>query len=188
MAGHFVYKRICGVCLKEIEKLFACWLIEMKHKYLNLNIFRNLRFNLDRVGFCMSSLCAVHCICLPILIVIMPFLAGTWLVNRELEWVFAICSVLFAIGCSAFSSRLHKKYWLPIIAFFGGIILLGAHYTAPDICCSEDLSWPHFMGTALGGSLLASTHFINISLSKCNQQDSCKIDQQDSSSCSCENK
>ena len=117
----------------------------MKHKYFNINIFRNLRFNLDRLGFCMSSLCAVHCISLPILIVIMPFLAGTWLVNRELEWVFAICSVLFAIGCSAFSSRLHKKYWLPLIAFFGGIILLGAHYTAPDICCSvrqyPDVMW-----------------------------------------------
>ena len=160
----------------------------MKYKYFNINIFRNLRFNLDRLGFCMSSLCAVHCISLPILIVIMPFLAGTWLVNRELEWVFAICSVLFAIGCSAFSSRIHKKYWLPVIAFFGGTILLGAHYTAPDICCSEDLSWPHFMGTALGGSLLACTHFINISISKCNQPDSCKIDQSDSDGCSCENK
>ena len=156
--------------------------------YFNKNIFSKLRLNLDRVGFCMSSLCAVHCICLPILIVLMPFLAGSWLVNRELEMVFAICSVLFALCCSIFSTRLHKKYWLPVIAFFGGVILLGAHYTAPAICCSEDLSWPHFMGTALGGSLLASTHFINLSISKCNQQNSSKCDQQDSSSCSCEKK
>ena len=152
----------------------------MELNYFNKNIFRNLRFNLDRVGFCMSSACAVHCICLPLLIVAMPFLAGTWIANRELEMVFAICSVLFAFGCSIFSCRVHKKYWLPAIALVGGSILLGAHYTAPAICCSEDLNWPHFLGTALGGSLLASTHFINLSISKC--------DQQDSSSCSCQKK
>ena len=160
----------------------------MDKSYSNNSIFRNLRFNLDRLGFCMSALCAVHCICLPILIVIMPFLAGSWIANRELEMVFAICSVLFALGCSMFSSRIHKKYWIPVIAFFGGTILLGAHYSAPEICCSEDLSWPHFMGTALGGSLLASTHFINLSISKCTQSNSSKCDVQDSSSCSCEKK
>ena len=160
----------------------------MDKSYLNNSIFKNLRFNLDRLGFCMSALCAVHCICLPILIVIMPFLAGSWIANRELEMVFAICSVLFALGCSMFSSRIHKKYWIPVIAFFGGTILLGAHYSAPEICCSEDLSWPHFMGTAFGGSLLASTHFINLSISKCTQPNSSKCDVQDSSSCSCEKK
>ena len=156
--------------------------------YLNKSFFRDIRFNLDRLGFCMSTLCAVHCICLPILIVIMPFLAGSWIANRELEMVFAIFSVLFAISCSMFSLRLHKKYWIPVIAFFGGTILLGAHYTAPEICCSEDLSWLHFMGTALGGSLLASTHFINLSITKCNTPNSSNCNLQSSSSCSCENK
>jgi len=139
----------------------------MELNYSNKNVFSNLIFNLDRIGFCMSSLCAVHCICLPFLIIAMPYLAGTWIANRELEMMFSICSVLFAIGCSVCSCRVHKKYWLPIIASIGGAVLLGAHYTAPAICCSEDLSWHHFLGTFLGGSLLASTHFINLRLSKC---------------------
>ena len=106
----------------------SCWLINMDKSYLNNSIFRNLRFNLDRLGFCMSALCAVHCICLPILIVIMPFLAGSWIANRELEMVFAICSVLFALGCSMFSSRIHKKYWIPVIAFLEVLFYL-AHIT-----------------------------------------------------------
>ena len=152
----------------------------MQLNYFNKNIAGNLRFSLDRIGFCMSSICAVHCICLPFLIIAMPFLAATWIANREVEMVFAICSVLFALGCSVFSCRLHKKYWLPLIALLGGIILIGAHFTAPDICCSKDLSWPHFLGTALGGGLLASTHFINLSISKC--------DQRDSSGCNCHKK
>jgi hypothetical protein len=151
----------------------------MEISYFNKNIVRNLRLSLDRIGFCMSSICAVHCICLPLLIVAVPFLAGTWIVNRELEMIFAICSVVFALGCSICSCRAHKKYWLPAIALVGGIILLGAHYTAPAICCSKDLSWPHFLGTALGGGLLAGTHFINLSISKC--------DQQYSYSCGCRN-
>ena len=121
----------------------------------------------DRVGFTASSICAVHCICLPVLIISMPYLAGTWLVNREVEFWFASASVCLAIGCSIHTCQSHQKYWLIGLAFMGGAILLSAHATAPAICCSEDLSWPHFLGTALGGGLLASTHFYNLKIVKC---------------------
>jgi len=121
----------------------------------------------DRVGFTASSICAVHCICLPLLIIAIPFLAGTWLVNRELEFWFAGASVCLAIGCSIRACQSHKKYWFIGLPLMGGALLLRAHATAPAICCAEDLSWPHFLGTTLGGGLLASSHFFNLKTAKC---------------------
>ena len=131
------------------------------------------RLTWDRVGFMASSVCAVHCICLPILIIVMPFLAGTWLVDREFEFWFAGTSVCLAIGCSIRACQAHRKYWLIGLALLGGSLLLGAHATAPAICCLEDLSWPHFLGTALGGGLLAITHFFNLRISKCESPECC---------------
>ncbi|MGE3310061.1 MAG: MerC domain-containing protein [Limisphaerales bacterium] len=37
----------------------------------------------DRLGFVASSACAVHCVCLPWLLMAMPFLAGTCLADRK---------------------------------------------------------------------------------------------------------
>ena len=51
---------------------------------------------------------------------------------------------------------------------------MGTHAVAPPVCCPEDLSlsWPHFMGTATGGGMLAAYHFFNHGLMKCNTQKS----------------
>ena len=124
----------------------------------------------DRLGFTASSLCAVHCISLPFLIMAMPFIAGTWIADRELELWFAGGSVCLALGCSIMTSLRYKKYWLIGLVLFGGALLMGTHASAPPICCSEDLSWPHFMGTATGGGLLAASHFLNLGLIKCNSK------------------
>ena len=132
----------------------------------------------DRIGFAASSLCAVHCICLPLLLVAMPFLAGSWVADRDLEMGFAVASVFLAGGCTLHRCRAIGSYWLLGLALVGGTILLGAHFSAPEACCSQELSWPHLLGTALGGGVLASTHFLNLRLAKrtglgCSKTDCC---------------
>ena len=128
----------------------------------------------DRLGFTASSLCAVHCISLPFLIMAMPFIAGTWIADRELELWFAGGSVCLAMACSIRTSLRYQKYWLVGLVLFGGALLMGTHAVAPPVCCPEDLSlsWPHFMGTATGGGMLAVSHFLNLSFIKCNAKNS----------------
>lgn len=116
----------------------------------------------DRLGFFASSLCAVHCVCLPLLLLVMPFLAGTWLVDRELEQGFVAVSILLATACTVGGCRTHGKWWLMGLLGAGAVALISAHATAPPVCCSEHLSWPHAIGAALGGTLLAATHFLNL--------------------------
>ena len=102
------------------------------------------------------SICAVHCISLPFLIMAMPFIAGTWIADRELELWFAGGSVCLALFCSIRTSLKYKQYWLIGLVLFE-MLLMGTHASAPPVCCSEDLSWPHFMGTATGGMLAVFT-------------------------------
>ena len=126
----------------------------------------------DRLGVTASSLCAVHCICLPFLIMAMPFIAGTWIADRELELWFAGGSVFLAIACSIRTSLRYQKYWLVGLVLFGGALLMGTHAAAPPVCCAEDLSWSHFIGTATGGGMLAASHFLNLGLIKCSSNKS----------------
>ena len=120
----------------------------------------------DRLGFVASSLCAVHCVCMPWLLLIMPFLAGSWLVDRELERGFVVASVLLAAICTTCGCRVHRKWWLMGLLGLGAATLFGAHATAPPACCSEHLSWPNAIGAACGGALLAVTHFLNLRLQR----------------------
>lgn len=120
----------------------------------------------DRLGFVASSLCAVHCVCMPWLLLIMPFLAGSWLADRELERGFVVASVVLAAICTTWGCRVHRKWWLLGLLGAGAVTLFGAHATAPPACCSEHLSWPHAIGAACGGALLAATHFLNLRLQR----------------------
>ena len=48
----------------------------------------------DRVGLIASSLCAVHCILMPWVIMVMPIIAGTILTNATAENIFVGVSLL----------------------------------------------------------------------------------------------
>jgi len=116
----------------------------------------------DRLGFVASSLCAVHCMCLPWLLLALPFLTGTWLADHEVERGFIIASVLLASACTVGGCRTHGRWSLLFLLGAGAGTLIGAHVTAPPACCADELSWPHAIGAACGGGLLAATHFFNL--------------------------
>lgn len=116
----------------------------------------------DRLGFAASSLCAVHCVCMPWVLLAMPFLASTWLVDREIERGFVIASVTLAAICTMVGCRAHRNWWLMGLLGTGALTLFGAHATAPPACCSDHLSWPHAIAAAMGGGILATTHFLNL--------------------------
>ena len=121
-----------------------------------------MRLLWDRGGMFASSLCAVHCVCMPVLLLAMPFLAGTWLTDRDLERGFVYASISLAALCTLGGCRTHGKWWLMGLLGAGAGTLLVAHATAPPACCSEHLSWPNAIGAAFGGLMLASTHYFNI--------------------------
>ena len=120
----------------------------------------------DKVGLVASSLCAVHCILMPWVIMVMPVIAGTILTNATAENVFVGVSLCLAVICGLSGCRKHGQWLVMGVMGLGGAVLLGTRLTAPHVCHIEHISWSHALGSALGGGLLAASHFLNIKYSR----------------------
>ncbi len=122
----------------------------------------------DRLGIAATSLCAVHCIALTVVLWLSPMI---WL-KREafgvpVGWLLALEIGLAAIGIAAallaFGSgyRVHRRL-APGALFLGGASLLAIGVFGP-------LHYVRFWGTAtvlLAGALLVAGHLWNLRLSR----------------------
>ena len=116
---------------------------------------------LDRIGITATSLCALHCILLPILLPMLPLLGLSFLADHAWEHVFLLLTA--ALGTIALFSgfkRYHKRLYPFYLLYLGIALYWIKHNFAPEYS-------PFFI---IGGaSLIVAAHFINIKL--CN---SCK--------------
>ena len=73
-------------------------------------IFRNtLSGNLDLVGTYLSLACAIHCIALPLLVVVLPLVGLSFFLNHTVEKVFVVASILLAAFNLCWGYTVHKK-------------------------------------------------------------------------------
>ncbi|REL34024.1 MerC domain-containing protein [Thalassotalea euphylliae] len=114
---------------------------------------------LDRIGIAATSLCALHCILLPILLPALPLLGLSFLADHTWEFVFLIATAM--LGTFALLSgfrRYHRKlypfyllylgvavYWLrhdfgeayePFFVIFGAVLIVAAHFINMKLCNS----------------------------------------------------
>jgi len=116
---------------------------------------------LDRIGITATSLCALHCILLPVLLPALPLLGLSFLADHEWEHVFLLVTAL--LGTVALFSgfkKYHRKIY-PFYLLFLGIVI---YWIKHDF--SEDIQ-AYFI--VIGASLIVAAHLINLKL--CN---SCK--------------
>ncbi len=113
---------------------------------------------LDRIGITATSLCALHCILLPILLPILPLLGLTFLADHTWEHVFLICTaILGTIALLSGYKRYHgKKY--PFLLLFLGISI---YWIKHDY--SEMLE-AYFI--IVGAFFVVLAHVINLKLCK----------------------
>lgn len=126
----------------------------------------------DRVGIFASVLCLIHCLLLPVLVPLLPLVAGvagTESVHEGLLVLLTLCAILaFVPGV-----RAHRAY--SIVAFGGlGVLLLAGGVLAHD--------WPALAGldtplTVVGGLMLVTTHFFNSRL--CQACPVCRAEQEE---------
>jgi hypothetical protein len=116
---------------------------------------------LDRIGITATSLCALHCILLPILLPALPLLGLSFLADHAWEHVFLMMTAV--LGTVALFSGF-KKYHRKIYPFYLLFLGIGIYWIKHDF--SEDIQ-PYFI--VLGASLIVAAHLINLKL--CN---SCK--------------
>ncbi len=119
---------------------------------------------LDRIGIAATSLCALHCILLPILLPALPLLGLTFLADHTWEHVFLILTaVLGTIALFSGFKRYHRKLY-PFYLLYLGVAI---YWIKHDF--SEEYQ-TYFIVT--GAALIVAAHFINMKL--CNSCKRCK--------------
>lgn len=121
---------------------------------------------LDRIGITATSLCALHCILLPVLLPALPLLGLSFLADHTWEHVFLIMTaILGSVALFSGFRKYHKRFY-PFYLLFLGIAI---YWIKHDF--SESLE-PYFI--IAGASLIVAAHVINLKL--CNSCKQCADD------------
>lgn len=118
---------------------------------------------LDRIGITATSLCALHCILLPVIIPALPLLGIGFLADHAWEHIFLIVTaILGTIAMLSGFRKYHKKLYPFYLLILGVVVYWQKH----DF--SEELQ-PFFI--IIGATLIVAAHLINLKL--CNNCKQC---------------
>jgi hypothetical protein len=116
---------------------------------------------LDKIGITATSLCALHCILLPIVLPALPLLGLSFLADHQWEHVFLmLTAMLGTIALFSGFARYHRRLY-PFYLLYLGIAL---YWIKHDFSADAE---PFFI--TIGAGLIVAAHWLNIKL--CN---SCK--------------
>ncbi len=119
---------------------------------------------LDRLGIWISSLCALHCLALPLLLPLIPLIGSTFFAQLWFERTILTISMLIgAVALINGAMRYHGQYYPLVLLFSGGVI-----YWFKDIF-GHDYE-PFTIAT--GALLIVAGHWINMRL--CRQCRCCR--------------
>lgn len=118
---------------------------------------------LDRIGITATSLCALHCILLPVLLPALPLLGISFLADHAWEHVFLIVTaILGSVALFSGFKRYHRKLYPFYLLALGVIIYWQKHDFSESV-------QPFFI--IVGALLIVSAHLINLKL--CNDCKQC---------------
>jgi membrane protein insertase Oxa1/YidC/SpoIIIJ len=110
---------------------------------------------LDKIGIGLSSLCLIHCLIFPVLLIFFPIINVTNFIDEKYFHLILVTLVIptalisLLIGCLK-----HRNFWVMLPAAFGlGFLLTGI--LVHDI---------EKIATVIGGVLLAFSHWKNYKL------------------------
>ncbi len=120
---------------------------------------QKITYRLDNAGMTASTLCAIHCAAVPLLITVLPlwgleFLAAGWV---ELMMI----GIALLIGSLSLGmSFMHHKKILPLLILLLGFSMIAAGHL-PVLKVSEAIVVP------AGGLTIAAAHLINWRFTRC---------------------
>ena len=115
-------------------------------------------FMWDKIGIWVSSLCALHCMALPLLLPVLPVIATTFFAEAWFEHVILALSMMIGFAALFVGFHQYHRQLYPIYSLAtGGIV-----YWQKDIFGHE--YEPLIIG--IGAGLIIIAHFLNVRLCK----------------------
>lgn len=145
--------------LKRVTKLKTGWFV------MEFKAEENSEVS-DRFGIFFSVLCCIHCMAIPLLIILAPSL-GQMFENPYIH--LTTMALVIPIGLYAFISKLkvhnNKR---PLYIGIAGMFLLIAGHAFHELTHVEVGSYVEVVSSVIGGIALISAHLMNIRLCRCN--------------------
>ena len=80
----------------------------------------------DKLSICLSLCCILHCIALPVIILMIPSFASLWINNEKVHIILVLLAVPISLFAMAKSLRVHHNYKCISLAVIGLSLLVGA--------------------------------------------------------------
>jgi hypothetical protein len=119
--------------------------------------------SLDALGITASTVCIIHCLAMPFVITMLPFLGWQFLEGKMAHRILAAFVITFALLAVVPGYMKHKRPEVLASMLFGLSLVLYATF-APSQVMSENFELPLI---TLGNIILVATHWRNRSLSLC---------------------
>jgi hypothetical protein len=112
-----------------------------------------LSARLDLVGTCMSLMCALHCLTVPLLVTVLPLAGAGVFLGGSLEVLFIAASVALATGSLCWGFRRHRRWQM--------FIVLGAALTIIGVGRFLARESFELVFVVMGAAVLAGGHLLN---------------------------
>lgn len=111
---------------------------------------------LDKLGIAVTSLCAIHCLLLPVILPLLPLVGADFLASHAFEdGILLLTMILGFIALYSGYKRYHQQVYPFVMLFGGGFIYWQKHYFGME-------NEPYFV--AVGATLVVAAHVINMKL------------------------
>ena len=80
----------------------------------------------DKLSICLSLCCILHCIALPVIILMIPSFASLWINNEKVHIILVLFAVPISLFAMAKSLRIHHNYKCISLAVIGLSFLVSA--------------------------------------------------------------
>lgn len=116
-----------------------------------------LATRLDQAGMVASSLCALHCLLMPLAVGLLPLFGLSFLADEQTEWVLIGLALLVGLCSLLPGFWLHHRKAQPLFVFALGVglILLVR-------LLLEEFHLLELLGVVTGGALLTTAHALNL--------------------------
>ena len=119
----------------------------------------NLQTTSDKMAIGLSTLCTIHCLVLPLLVVLIPSIAALPLQDEAFHIWMVIAVIPISLFALTMGCKKHKRFSMLLIGAVGLIILSVAAFFGHDLI-GEELEK---IFTVIGASIIATAHILNFS-------------------------
>jgi len=130
---------------------------------------RALQVITDKLAIGLSILCAVHCLVLPLMLVMLPSLAALQLDNENFHTWMLIAVLPASILALTMGCKKHKHYRLLILGFIGLALLVMAVILGEAVIGE----WGEKALTLLGAGFVVIGHVLNFRLCQTHAHGAC---------------